>query len=168
MAKGVYIGVDDKARKVGKLYVGVDGIARKVKKAYVGVNNVAQLIYEDAIIIPIDIKLTTKHGTVEVKVNDETFSYSRTSSTPGTKNYSTTASTGSKIITYCKYGGEVWLYSHTNNGSSSSSQKLKTAASGGSASCTYTIPEGVVRMSITVQWTASDEKYYTYIYTYDY
>lgn len=45
MSKGIYIGIDGKARKVKKLYVGVDGKARKVKKGYVGVNGVARLFY---------------------------------------------------------------------------------------------------------------------------
>ena len=36
MAKGMYVGVADKARKVKSIYVGVDGKARKVKKVYVG------------------------------------------------------------------------------------------------------------------------------------
>jgi hypothetical protein len=45
MAKGGYIGVDDKARKIKKCYIGVDGVARKVKKAYIGVDGVARLIY---------------------------------------------------------------------------------------------------------------------------
>ena len=166
MAKGVYIGVDDKARKVGKLYVGVDGIARKVKKAYVGVNNVAQLIYEDAIIIPIDIKLTTKHGTVEATVNDETFTYSRTSSTSGTQRYSTTAPIGSEIKVKCMYGGKVWLESYI--GGSSRLETLKTATSGSSESYTYTIPEGVVRADVHVQWTSSSGEYNTTISIYDY
>ena len=41
MAKGAYIGVDGKARKVKKGYVGVDGKARKIKKAYIGIGGVA-------------------------------------------------------------------------------------------------------------------------------
>lgn len=45
MAKGGYIGVDDKARKIKKAYIGVNGVARKVKKAYIGVDGVAQLVY---------------------------------------------------------------------------------------------------------------------------
>ena len=32
MAKGLYIGVDGKARKVKKIYTGINGKARKVKK----------------------------------------------------------------------------------------------------------------------------------------
>lgn len=36
MAKGAYIGVDGKARKIKKLYIGVDGKARKIKKLYIG------------------------------------------------------------------------------------------------------------------------------------
>lgn len=42
MAKGMYIGVDGKARKAKKIYVGVSGKARKVKKAYIGVGGVAR------------------------------------------------------------------------------------------------------------------------------
>ena len=45
MAKSVYIGVNDAARKVNKIYVGVDGVARKVKKGYIGVNGVARLFF---------------------------------------------------------------------------------------------------------------------------
>lgn len=45
MAKKMYVGVSDVARKVSKMYVGVNGVARKVKKAYVGVNGVAQQFY---------------------------------------------------------------------------------------------------------------------------
>ena len=45
MAKGVYIGVGGKARKVKKMYAGIGGKARKVKKAYVGVNGVARLFF---------------------------------------------------------------------------------------------------------------------------
>lgn len=36
MAKGIYTGVDNKARKVKKVYIGVDNVARKVKKVYIG------------------------------------------------------------------------------------------------------------------------------------
>lgn len=42
MAKGMYIGVNDKARKVKSAYVGVNGVARKAKLGYVGVNGVAR------------------------------------------------------------------------------------------------------------------------------
>ena len=45
MAKGIYIGADNIARKVKGMYVGVDGVAMKVKKAYIGVNDVARLFY---------------------------------------------------------------------------------------------------------------------------
>lgn len=46
MAKNVYVGVNNVARKVTSMYVGVNGVARKIKKAYVGVNGVAQQFYE--------------------------------------------------------------------------------------------------------------------------
>ena len=45
MAKGTYIGVGGKARKVRNLYLGVGGKARKVKKAYVGVGGKARLFF---------------------------------------------------------------------------------------------------------------------------
>lgn len=44
MAKGAYIGVDDKARAVEKSYIGVDGAARKIKSGYIGVNGVARQV----------------------------------------------------------------------------------------------------------------------------
>lgn len=45
MAKGTYIGIADKARKVKKLYFGVADKARKVKKVYFGVDGKARLVY---------------------------------------------------------------------------------------------------------------------------
>lgn len=45
MAKGVYVGVSSKARKVTDIYIGVSNKARKVTKAYIGVGGVARLCY---------------------------------------------------------------------------------------------------------------------------
>lgn len=45
MAKGMYIGVGNVARKVKKAYVGIGGVARKVKKMYIGVGGVARLCF---------------------------------------------------------------------------------------------------------------------------
>ncbi len=45
MAKKMYVGVSDVARKVSKMYVGINGVARKIKKAYVGVGGVARLFF---------------------------------------------------------------------------------------------------------------------------
>ncbi len=45
MAKGMYIGVSSKARKVKKIYIGVSGKARKVKKVYIGVSGKARLCW---------------------------------------------------------------------------------------------------------------------------
>ena len=42
MAKGAYVGVDGKARKITSGYVGVSGKARKIVKAYVGIGGVAR------------------------------------------------------------------------------------------------------------------------------
>ena len=45
MSKGIYIGVDNIARKVKKGYVGVDNKARKIKKGYIGVGGIARPFY---------------------------------------------------------------------------------------------------------------------------
>ena len=45
MAKGLHLGVGEKAHKVKKMYIGIAGKARKVKKAYIGVGGVARLFY---------------------------------------------------------------------------------------------------------------------------
>jgi hypothetical protein len=47
MAKKVYVGVDDMARKAGKEYIGVNGIARKIKSGHVGVNEIARKFLSD-------------------------------------------------------------------------------------------------------------------------
>lgn len=46
MARGSYIGVSGKARKIKKMYIGINGKARKVKKVYIGdSNNKARLCW---------------------------------------------------------------------------------------------------------------------------
>lgn len=45
MAKGGYVGVGGKARKLKKGYIGVGGIARKLKKGYIGVDGIARATY---------------------------------------------------------------------------------------------------------------------------
>ncbi len=42
MARGIYLGVSDKAKAVKALFVGVDGTAKRVRKAYIGVGGVAR------------------------------------------------------------------------------------------------------------------------------
>lgn len=61
MTQSIYVGVDNKARKVKSLYVGVDNKARKVKKVYIGdTNGKAQLCYTDSLV----------SGNIAVKVED--------------------------------------------------------------------------------------------------
>lgn len=45
MAKSLYIGINNLARKIKKIYVGIDNKARKVKKAYVGINGIARCFF---------------------------------------------------------------------------------------------------------------------------
>lgn len=45
MSKNIYIGVDDKARRISKAYLGVNNIAKTITKGYIGVNGVAQQFY---------------------------------------------------------------------------------------------------------------------------
>lgn len=67
-----YIGIDGKARKIGKLYIGVDGVARKVKKAYIGdANGKARLWYSSGT----PLSNLTVGGTVKLKVNGTACSF---------------------------------------------------------------------------------------------
>ena len=50
MAKKVYIGQSDLARKVNEIYLGINGKARKVVKGYVGVNGVARQFWPELIL----------------------------------------------------------------------------------------------------------------------
>ena len=50
MAKKVYVGQSDLARKVNEIYLGIDGKARKVVKGYVGVNGVAKQFWPDVVL----------------------------------------------------------------------------------------------------------------------
>lgn len=45
MAKKMYIGVDEIARKVKRGYIGVDGVARKIKRGYIGVGGIARICF---------------------------------------------------------------------------------------------------------------------------
>ena len=45
MAKGAWIGVGGKARKIKNMYIGIDGKARKIKKAWIGVGGKARLFF---------------------------------------------------------------------------------------------------------------------------
>lgn len=70
MAKGFYVGVDNKARKAKKMYVGVDGKARKIKKVYIGVDGKARLCYSSGEMVVItyssSLSLSYTSKTVEV------------------------------------------------------------------------------------------------------
>lgn len=45
MTKKLYVGVNEKARKVKNIYIGVNNKARSVSHAYVGINGIARLFY---------------------------------------------------------------------------------------------------------------------------
>jgi hypothetical protein len=67
MAKRVYIGVNDKARRVKKIYTGINNVARKVKKIYVGVGNIARLCYTAFVNVTYTSKKTLSFSTKEVE-----------------------------------------------------------------------------------------------------
>ena len=50
MAKKVYIGETNLARKVNEIYLGIDGKARKVVKGYIGINGVARQFWPDVVL----------------------------------------------------------------------------------------------------------------------
>lgn len=120
MTQSIYVGVDNKARKVKSLYVGVDGVARKVKKVYIGdTNGKAQLCYIDSLV----------SGNIAVKVGD----YSTSNEMPDdievinlygfSKNFSgfgsITSNTTYQVATiniYGNYGGHtITVYDTSNN-----------------------------------------------------
>jgi hypothetical protein len=74
MAKGIYVGVDSKARKVKKAYVGVDNKARKVKKGYIGVGGVAQLFYSSVEIIQFNSNPAPTTGWTATSTDNKNFS----------------------------------------------------------------------------------------------
>ena len=72
MAKGAYIGVDGKARKIKKGYIGVDGKARKIKKAYIGIGGVARPCWFSGLAYygTITALSVGKHGLAATNVGD--------------------------------------------------------------------------------------------------
>lgn len=85
MAKALYTGVGDKAKKVKAIYVGVDGKARKVKKAYIGVGGKARLFYSGEWVLGAEVVSSTSTG--------------QTANIAGYDTYSFTADTGVLALT---------------------------------------------------------------------
>lgn len=85
MAKNIYVGIDDKARKTKKMYVGVDGKARKAKKVYIGdANGKARLAWSadnDKIFIAMTPSPTSSGTTYYTSTDGKTFT-TRTSPNP--------------------------------------------------------------------------------------
>lgn len=50
MAKGIYYGIFNTARRIENVYVGVNNVARRVRKAYVGVGGVARLFWNTGLL----------------------------------------------------------------------------------------------------------------------
>ena len=71
MAKGAYIGVAGKARKVKKMYIGVNNVARKVKKGYIGINGVARQCFLGG--TPLSTKAVG--STVQIRENGSLVNY---------------------------------------------------------------------------------------------
>jgi hypothetical protein len=50
MAQGIYVGINNTAKKIKKVYIGDNNIAKKVKKIYIGdSNNIAKLVYSSGV-----------------------------------------------------------------------------------------------------------------------
>ena len=73
MAKTLYVGINNLARKVKKMYVGIDGKARKVKKAYIGVGGKARLFWVSEFTITI---IQSSNQTITVKCNGTSYTSS--------------------------------------------------------------------------------------------
>lgn len=82
MSKGMYIGVDNVARKIRTAYIGVDNVARKIKKAYIGVDNVAKCFFSSGLGLYAGGQgyfiSSTEDGTEWTKTNKTTSSYTGT------------------------------------------------------------------------------------------
>lgn len=88
MAKSIYTGINDKARKVKGIYVGIDGKARKVKKAYIGIGGKAHLFYSGDWILGAEVLSSTSSGQTSAISGYDTYSF--------TKDTGVIALTGSK------------------------------------------------------------------------
>lgn len=93
MTQSIYVGVDNKARKVKSLYVGVDGVARKVKKMYIGVNGVARLCYTSEVTVTVTI-VQSANQTITVICNGNSYTSTFTAKAGSTYTASISASTG--------------------------------------------------------------------------
>lgn len=113
MAKNIYVGVNNVAKKPKNIYVGVNGVARKVKAAYVGVNGVARKVWPNSI-LPLD------YQQVEYILNSNSTQYIDTEIKPSS---STRVETSFKLrnvtlnrIFYCHWNyTEYGFYISSNN-----------------------------------------------------
>lgn len=82
MAKGIYFGVGNVAKKIKGLYIGIGGAARTVVKGYIGINGVAQQFYSSGGTIPVTITGTgyTSGGTVMCGASHNGVDYSSAAS----------------------------------------------------------------------------------------
>ena len=120
MAKDVYVGVSDEAKKVRKIYIGVSNKARKIKKAYIGVNGVAKLFYSvSAIYKTTDFNISSGRFSHQVfPVNDDyiiigggyTSSDSAVSGSFGAYDRNLTRTSISTSFVTDNSGGENWLF----------------------------------------------------------
>lgn len=88
MAKSIYTGINDKARKVKGIYIGIGGKARKVKKAYIGIGGKAHLFYSGDWILGAEVLSSTSSGQTSAISGYDTYSF--------TKDTGVIALTGSK------------------------------------------------------------------------
>ena len=105
MAKNIYVGVSDVARKVTKAYVGVSGTARKIIKGYVGVNGVAQQFFSSTTLTPFTTSPIARSwsgtGTAANTVYTATNTYGEW------KCYSDTASSAEAYIIWKAFDGDT-------------------------------------------------------------
>lgn len=86
MAKEIYFGVGNVAKRVRDAYVGIGGVARRIKKGYIGIGGVARLFYEF-------------HPTIEQSTASSTMSYRYY------RNQRGTVFNNQALITVRPYGG---------------------------------------------------------------
>lgn len=134
MAKGAYIGVDGKARKVKKIYIGVNNVAKKVKKAYIGVDGKARLCYSGVGVISYYGEITSLAATMQNPTTASAVNYALfTSGTSVTAyNKSLSRSTPTAISPYQTYCGGAAVGDYAvfaggcTNGNSAGTSKVST------------------------------------------
>lgn len=159
MAKNVFVGVNNIAKRPSNIYVGVDNKARRVKEAYVGVDGIAKKVWPSSVLpngytqleyIDMCLYMTDSNATLNTRII-MSFSLARAYFGYGARlfsgNFGTAASAGDELVIYRaeipQYVSDYFKFSYYKQVLSSNwpySQEYRTNTSEGLLTYTdYTI-----------------------------